>query len=72
MQIGPEVQFEVEEYTFDGLVSELVEFEREHGITSIEALSQYINGSLNESMEEWIDLYILYLGTHQVRQFVCP
>ena len=72
--IGPEVQFEVEEYDFNTLVRRLIEFERQCGLSSVEMFSQYIHGviSLDEDMEEWLDLFILYLGTYEVRQFSCP
>jgi len=72
--LGPEVQFQVEEYDFDTLVCKLIEFERQYGLSSVEMFSQYIHGviSLDEDMEEWLDLFILYLGTYEVRQFSCP
>jgi hypothetical protein len=70
--IGPKVRFEIEEYDFDSLVRELLKYEREFGLSSLEIFSQYIHGELDEEMEEWLDLFILYLGTGQVRQFSCP
>lgn len=74
LPVGPEVQFEVEEYDFGSLGARLVEFEREHGFSSLEMFAQYTRGELNltENSEEWLDLFILYLGTHEVRQFSCP
>jgi len=68
--IGPKVRFEVEEYDFDRLVRELVEYEQEFGLSSLEMFSQYIHGDLDEKMEEWLNLFILYLGTGEVTAFV--
>jgi len=69
---GPKVQFEVEEYDFETLVRRLVEFERRYELSSLEMFSQYFHGNLDKGLEEWLDLFILYLGTHEVRQFSCP
>lgn len=76
MRRGPEVHFEVEEYDFDSLVGRLSGFEREYGLSSFEVFSQYIHGVLdpgeNLAMEEWLDLFLLCLGTREIRQFSCP
>lgn len=74
LPIGPEVRFDVEEYDFDNLVSRLAEIERKRGLSSLEMFSHYVHGKLDmdEDTEEWLDLFILYLGTHEVRQFSCP
>jgi len=71
---GPEVRFEIEEYDFDTLVERLIGLERELGRSSVEMFSEYLYGkmSLDRDMEEWLDLFILYLGTYEVRQFSCP
>jgi hypothetical protein len=71
---GPEVHFEVEEHNFQSLVPKLVEFERIHGYSSIEMFSQYLSGSLalDEGVEEWVDMFILFLGTREIRRFACP
>jgi hypothetical protein len=68
---GVKVNFEVTEYDLDTLVSKLVEFERTHNLSSIEMFSRYVRGELNEELDEWIDLFILYLGTSEIRQFSC-
>jgi hypothetical protein len=71
---GPKVQIEFEEYTFTRLVAELLAFEREFGMSSIELFSQYVNGQLelSEPEEEWLDLFLLFLGTQEIRRFSCP
>jgi hypothetical protein len=74
LPLGPEVQFEVEELTFDTLVLRLVELEREHGMSSLELFSAYLSGAeLHSDLEEeWLNLFILFLGTREVRHFSCP
>jgi len=73
--LGPSVQFEVEEYNFDTLVRRLVEIERIHGISSFEMFSRYIHHEceLDDSdIMEWFDLFILLLGTREIRKYSCP
>jgi hypothetical protein len=71
---GPTVRFRVTTYDFDTLVLRLVEFEREHGVSSIEMFSRYLKGDieLDEERLKWVDLFILYLGTPEVGDFACP
>lgn len=68
------VRFEVREYNFDKLKDILIGFERKYKLSSIEMFSRYIRGekSLDENMGKWVDFFILYLGTYEVRRFSCP
>jgi hypothetical protein len=68
------VEFEIEEYTFNELIPMLAEFEHKYELSSVEMFSQHIHGtlSLDEDIQEWLSLFILYLGTEEVRQFSCP
>lgn len=65
---------EIEEYDFDGLVDMLVEFEHQYGRSSLEIFFHYVHGTqvLDNDMERWLELFILYLGTDEVRKFSCP
>ena len=77
MQLPPqttEVRLEVETLDFDQLTTRLTEFEKEHGLSSLEMFRRYIHGEFDEddTTEKWFDLFFLYLGTKEVRHFSCP
>ncbi len=69
-----EVRFQVQEHNFQTLVPKLLEFERRNGYSSIQMFSQYLSGSLtlDEATEDWLDMFILFLGTDPIRRFACP
>lgn len=69
--VGPIIKFRVEEYTFARLTRELVEYEQKFALSSLEMFSQYAHGGLDEKMEEWLDLFILYLGTGEIKRLSC-
>lgn len=70
---GPAVSFRVTEHSFGDLASRLVEFEREYGLSSVEMFTKYVRGNfdLDEDAMEWLDFFLLYLSTAEVRQFSC-
>lgn len=68
------IRFEIKEYDFDTILPRLLEFEREYQMSSIEMFSRYVKGMSGheQDIDEWIEIFILYLGTQEVRQFACP
>lgn len=70
---GPEFRFTVTRHDLSSLVQRLSGYERRHGLSSVEVFRQYVNGELDheEDVEEWIDWFLLFLGTSEVQQFVC-
>jgi len=73
--VGPEVKFEIEEYDFSRLVRELTEFEVSGGRSTLSIFASYLDRSLDlddRFLRSWLDLFIMYLGTDEVRRFSCP
>jgi hypothetical protein len=69
---GPSVKFETIEYDFDSLTEKLKEFELKYKISTLDIFSQYTKGKLTVDLEEWLDMFLLYLGTLEIRTVSCP
>ena len=70
---GPAMQFEIREYAFDELIQDLIEYERRFGMSTLELYARYLRGEMDheEDLDDWISLYLLYLGTSKVREVAC-
>lgn len=62
------------EIDFETLSKTLVKYEKEFGFSTIEMFSNYLEGKStdDESAEEWLDTYILYLGCSQIQKYSNP
>jgi hypothetical protein len=73
---GENMKLKIKEVSARELVDELVALEKEHGRSTLEIFQEYLEGKLDDVhgdwLEEWIDLYLLYLGTYEIRQYSCP
>jgi len=68
------MEMSVHEYSFDSLCDRLLELERRTGVSTVEMFRRYVRGEHNddEQIEEWVDLYFLYLGSVEIRRYSCP
>jgi len=73
LPLGPSIKFDAQEVSFEDLVKELREFEEKFGYSSIEMFSRYMGEEIADSdIEDWMDTFILYLGTGQIKRYSCP
>lgn len=71
LSIGPEVEFDIKEYTFNELCLEITEHEIKQDIDVITVFKWYINGEeIDENLEDMLDLFLLFLGTNEVKKLV--
>jgi len=68
------VHLPVEDFSFDRLTEILIETERKEGMSTLEMFRQYIREDKvhPQNIEEWFDLFFLYLGTREVKQYCRP
>ena len=71
---GLQVIFKTETLGFDDLTQKLLEFENKHGSSTVGIFSRYLNGeySASDEIDEWIDTFILFLGTRNIKRFTSP
>lgn len=71
---GNDLHFTINEYNFDGITRLLVDHERSFGFSSLEMFNRYINNEFenNLEIEDWFNLFLLYLGTKEIRNISCP
>lgn len=62
------------EIDFETLGKALVKYEKDFGFSTVEMFSKYLagKGTDDETAEDWLDTYILYLGCAQVQKYSCP
>lgn len=74
VSLGPVAQLVIEEAGFADLVQELLDYEKRHGISTLEVFARYLDGQIDHEhveLEDWVSLFLLYLGTDEIRQFSC-
>lgn len=69
-----DIKFPVETLTFDQLTQLLIEMEARHGMSTLEMFRRHIQEDAGDTqdLDEWFDLFFLYLGTKQIRHYTCP
>jgi hypothetical protein len=62
------------ELDFESITNLLMNYERDFGFSTIEMFLRYKNGEFanDPNIDYWINTYILYLGTKQIRQYSSP
>ncbi len=72
--VGLDIHFEIEKLNFNTLTQKLSEQELMSSESSIEMFSRYIRGEIGDEIQidEWLNLFLLWLGTNEVRQYSCP
>ena len=65
------VDLHIENITFDRLTELLIETEHREGMSTLEMFRRYIREDRihSENIEEWFDLFFLYLGAKEVKQY---
>jgi hypothetical protein len=65
---------EIEEFSHEQLVDRLIEIENNLGKSSVELFRKYISEDIehDEEIEEWFDIFFLFLGTDKVKRYICP
>lgn len=68
------VRFDLEELDFNTITEMLLDLEQESNQSTIDLFRRYISDNFehDENIERWFDLFFLYLGTREVRQYSCP
>lgn len=68
------VDFPVETLTFERLTELLIDMESQHGMSTLEMFRHYVreDKAHPENLEEWFDLFFLYLGTEEVKRYCRP
>ena len=60
----------VQDETFDTLTAQLLQYEHDHGMSTIEAISRYLSGQMEEDdCQDWIDTIFLYFGVSELKRF---
>jgi len=62
------------ELDFNSITNLLMNYERDFGFSTIEMFLRYMNGEFanNPSIDYWVNTFILYLGSNQIRQYSSP
>jgi len=59
------------ELDFTSLTNTMKDYERDFGFSTIEMFHRYMNGEFSDDLliDDWVNTFILYLGTNQIRQY---
>jgi len=60
--------------TFETINDMLKDYEGRFGFSSIDMFKRYAKGELDDDpvMDEWVNTFLLYLGTSNIRKYSCP
>ena len=70
-----DIKLDITTLDFDELTERLSVLEARNGVSTIDIFHKYLNAKTHEESdpwEEWIDTFLLYLGTDEIRQYSCP